>query len=152
MPYTRAEAKLSVGGRSYKIYRVKALEAEGYDVERLPYSIRVLLENVLRNFDGRDINMEHLEALARWNPKNPAGEVALKVTRVVMQDYTGVPAVVDLATMRDIAVRSGADPKLINPRVPVDLIVDHSVQVDHWASPQALSMNCLLYTSPSPRD
>lgn len=144
MPYTRAEAKLSVGGRSYKIYRVKALEAEGYDVERLPYSIRVLLENVLRNFDGRDINMEHLEALARWNPKNPAGEVALKVTRVVMQDYTGVPAVVDLATMRDIAVKSGADPKLINPRVPVDLIVDHSVQVDHWASPQALSMNIRL--------
>jgi len=144
MPYTRAEAKLSVGGRSYKIYRVKALEAEGYDVERLPYSIRVLLENVLRNFDGRDINMDHLEALARWNPKNPAGEVALKVTRVVMQDYTGVPAVVDLATMRDIAVKSGADPKLINPRVPVDLIVDHSVQVDHWASPQALSMNIRL--------
>ncbi len=144
MPYTRAEAKLSVGGRSYKIYRVKALEAEGYDVERLPYSIRVLLENVLRNFDGRDINIEHLEALARWNPKNPAGEVALKVTRVVMQDYTGVPAVVDLATMRDIAVKSGADPKLINPRVPVDLIVDHSVQVDHWASPQALSMNIRL--------
>ena len=144
MPYTRAEAKLSVGGRSYKIYRVRALEAEGYDVERLPYSIRVLLENVLRNFDGRDINMEHLEALARWNPKNPAGEVALKVTRVVMQDYTGVPAVVDLATMRDIAVKSGADPKLINPRVPVDLIVDHSVQVDHWASPQALSMNIRL--------
>ncbi|MCI4465320.1 MAG: aconitate hydratase AcnA [Thermoproteus sp.] len=141
MPYTRAEAKLSVGNRSYKIYRVKALEAEGYDVERLPYSIRVLLENVLRNFDGRDINMEHLEALARWNPKNPAGEVALKVTRVVMQDYTGVPAVVDLATMRDIAVKSGADPKLINPRVPVDLIIDHSVQVDYWASPQALSMN-----------
>jgi len=144
MPYTRAEAKLSVGNRSYKIYRVKALEAEGYDVERLPYSIRVLLENVLRNFDGRDINMEHLEALARWNPKNPAGEVALKVTRVVMQDYTGVPAVVDLATMRDIAVKSGADPKLINPRVPVDLIIDHSVQVDHWASPQALSMNIRL--------
>ncbi|PLC67235.1 aconitate hydratase 1 [Thermoproteus sp. CP80] len=144
MPYTRAEAKLSVGGRSYKIYRVRALEAEGYDVERLPYSIRVLLENVLRNFDGRDINMEHLEALARWNPKNPAGEVALKVTRVVMQDYTGVPAVVDLATMRDIAVKSGADPKLINPRVPVDLIIDHSVQVDHWASPQALSMNIRL--------
>ncbi|AEA12269.1 aconitase [Thermoproteus uzoniensis 768-20] len=144
MPYTKAEAKLSVGARSYKFYRVKALEAEGYDVERLPYSIRVLLENVLRNFDGRDIGQEHLEALARWNPKNPEGEVALKVTRVVMQDYTGVPAVVDLATMRDIAVKSGADPKVVNPRVPVDLIVDHSVQVDYWASPQALSMNIRL--------
>ncbi|MGC8973543.1 MAG: aconitate hydratase AcnA [Thermoproteus sp.] len=144
MPYTKAEAKLSVGARSYKFYRVKALEAEGYDVERLPYSIRVLLENVLRNFDGRDIGQEHLEALARWNPKNPEGEVALKVTRVVMQDYTGVPAVVDLATMRDIAVKSGADPKVVNPRVPVDLIIDHSVQVDYWASPQALSMNIRL--------
>ncbi len=144
MPYAKAEAKLSVGARSYKIYKLKALEAEGYDVERLPYSIRVLLENVLRNFDGRDINEEHLETLARWNPKNPEGEVALKVTRVVMQDYTGVPAVVDLATMRDIAVKSGADPKVINPRVPVDLIIDHSVQVDYWASPQALSMNIRL--------
>ncbi len=144
MPYVKAEAKLPVGARTYKIYKLKALEAEGYDVERLPYSIRVLLENVLRNFDGRDINEEHLEALARWNPKNPEGEVALKVTRVVMQDYTGVPAVVDLATMRDIAVKSGADPKVINPRVPVDLIIDHSVQVDYWASPQALSMNIRL--------
>lgn len=144
MPYSKAEAKLVVGTRAYRIYKLKALEAEGYDVERLPYSIRVLLENVLRNFDGRDINEEHLEALARWNPKNPEGEVALKITRVVMQDYTGVPAVVDLATMRDIAARSGADPKVINPRVPVDLIIDHSVQVDYWASPQALSMNIRL--------
>lgn len=144
MPYSRAEARLEVGAAKYKIYKVKALEAEGHDVERLPYSLRVLLENVLRNYDGVDIGDEHLEALAKWNPKSPEGEVALKISRVVMQDYTGVPAVVDLATMRDIAARRGRDPKLINPRVPVDLIVDHSVQVDHWASPQALSLNLRL--------
>ncbi|MFB6490177.1 MAG: aconitate hydratase AcnA [Thermoproteus sp. AZ2] len=144
MPYHKAEATLEAGGSKYKIYRIRALEQEGYDVERLPYSIRVLLENVLRNYDGVNITQEHLEALARWNPKAPEGEVALKVSRVVMQDYTGVPAVVDLATMRDIAAKRGRDPKLINPRVPVDLIIDHSVQVDYWASPQALSMNLRL--------
>nr|CAD56499.1 aconitase [Thermoproteus tenax Kra 1] len=144
MPYVKAEAKLSVGPRTYKIYKLRALEAEGYDVSRLPYSIRVLLENVLRNYDGRDIAQEHIDALARWNPKSPEGEVALKVTRVVMQDYTGVPAVVDLATMREIAAKSGRDPSVVNPRVPVDLIIDHSVQVDHWASPQALSLNIRL--------
>ncbi|MEL9990110.1 MAG: aconitate hydratase AcnA [Thermoproteus sp.] len=134
----------SLGGRTYRFYPLKSLEKEGYDVARLPYSIRVLLENVMRNLDGRDITMEHLERLAKWSPKAPEGEVALKISRVVMQDYTGVPAVVDLATMRDIVAKMGKDPSIINPQVPVDLIIDHSVQIDFWGSREALSRNIAL--------
>ncbi|ABO08230.1 aconitate hydratase AcnA [Pyrobaculum calidifontis] len=136
--------KIEVGGRSFRIYSLKSLEREGYDVARLPYSIRVLLENVMRNLDGRDITREHLERLARWNPKAPEGEVAIKVSRVIMQDYTGVPAVVDLATMRDIVAKMGKDPSIVNPQVPVDLVIDHSVQVDFWGSREALRRNIEL--------
>ncbi|MEM4898693.1 MAG: aconitase family protein, partial [Pyrobaculum sp.] len=118
--------KLRIGERVFQYYSLKSLEKEGYDVAKLPYSLRVLLENIMRNLDGRDVTLEHLEALARWSAKNPQGEVAIKISRVIMQDYTGVPAIVDLATMRDIAYKSGRDPSLINPRVPVDLIIDHS--------------------------
>ncbi|MGC9049648.1 aconitate hydratase AcnA [Pyrobaculum sp.] len=136
--------KFALGGTTYRYFPLKALEKEGYDVARLPYSIRVLLENVMRNLDGRDVTREHLERLAKWNPKAPEGEVAIKISRVVMQDYTGVPAVVDLATMRDIAVKMGKDPSLVNPQVPVDLIIDHSVQVDFWGSREALRRNLEL--------
>jgi aconitase (EC 4.2.1.3) len=134
----------TVGDKTYRFYSLKALEKEGYDIARLPYSIRVLLENVMRNMDGRDITGEHLDRLAKWNPKAPEGEVAIKISRVLMQDYTGVPAIVDLATMRDIAVKMGKDPSLINPQVPVDLIIDHSVQIDFWGSPEALRRNLEL--------
>ena len=136
--------KFEVGGVAYRYYPLKSLEREGYDVGRLPYSIRVLLENVLRNMDGRDITREHLERLARWNPKAPEGEVAIKIARVLMQDYTGVPAIVDLATMREIAKKMGKDPAVVNPQVPVDLIIDHSVQVDFWGSREALRLNLEL--------
>jgi len=136
--------KFTVGNKTYRFYSLKALEREGYDVGKLPYSVKVLLENVMRNLDGRDITKDHLERLARWNPKAPEGEVAIKISRVVMQDYTGVPAVVDLATMRDIAIKMGKDPSIINPQVPVDLIIDHSVQIDFWASPDALRRNLEL--------
>jgi len=136
--------KFTVGNKTYRFYSLKALEREGYDVAKLPYSIKVLLENVVRNLDGRDITKDHLERLARWNPKAPEGEIAIKISRVLMQDYTGVPAVVDLATMRDIAVKMGRDPSIINPQVPVDLIIDHSVQIDFWASPEALRRNLEL--------
>lgn len=136
--------KLRIGERVFQYYSLKSLEKEGYDVAKLPYSLRVLLENIMRNLDGRDVTLEHLEALARWSAKNPQGEVAIKISRVIMQDYTGVPAIVDLATMRDIAYKSGRDPSLINPRVPVDLIIDHSVQIDFWASPDALRRNIEL--------
>jgi aconitate hydratase len=136
--------KFTVGDKTYRFYSLKALEREGYDVARLPYSIRVLLENVMRNLDGRNITQDHLERLARWNSKSPEGEVAIKISRVVMQDYTGVPAIVDLATMRDIAFKMGKDPSIINPQVSVDLIIDHSVQVDSWASRDALRLNLEL--------
>ena len=136
--------RFAAGNKTYRFYSLKTLEKEGYDVGKLPYSIRVLLENVTRNLDGRDITKDHLERLARWNPKAPEGEVAIKISRVLMQDYTGVPAVVDLATMRDIAVKMGKDPSIINPQVPVDLIIDHSVQIDFWASPEALRRNLEL--------
>jgi aconitate hydratase len=136
--------KFTVGDKTYRFYSLKALEREGYDVARLPYSIRVLLENVMRNLDGRNITQDHLERLARWNPKSPEGEVAIRISRVVMQDYTGVPAIVDLATMRDIAFKMEKDPSIINPQVPVDLIIDHSIQVDSWASRDALRLNLEL--------
>ncbi|ACB39553.1 aconitate hydratase AcnA [Pyrobaculum neutrophilum] len=135
---------IEVGGKAFRFYSLRSLRGEGYDVDRLPYSIRVLVENVMRNLDGRSITEEHLERLLRWSPKAPSGEVAIKISRVVMQDYTGVPAVVDLATMRDIAVKMGMDPSVVNPRVPVDLIIDHSVQVDFWGSREALRKNLEL--------
>jgi aconitate hydratase len=136
--------KFTVGDKTYRFFSLKSLEKEGYDIARLPYSVRVLLENVMRNLDGRNITQDHLERLARWNPKSPEGEVAIKISRVVMQDYTGVPAIVDLATMRDIAFKMGKDPSIINPQVPVDLIIDHSVQVDFWGSRDALRLNLEL--------
>jgi len=126
------------------MYRLGALEAIG-SIERLPYSIKVLLEACLRNFDGHVVTEEHLKALANYDPKNPAAwnEVEIPFTpgRVVLQDFTGVPAVVDLAAMRAAMVRMKGDPKKVNPLVPCDLVIDHSVQVDAFNSGTALTIN-----------
>jgi aconitate hydratase len=125
------------------IYRLSRLEEQGLgEVSRLPYSMRVLLEAVLRNCDGFTVTEEDVRNVAGWNAGSPAkAEIPFKPARVVLQDFTGVPAVVDLAAMRSAMQRMGGDPKLINPLVPVDLVIDHSVQVDRFASLDALSAN-----------
>src|SRR5580704_4405615 len=127
-----SKAALEVGGRSYDIFRLDALQAK-YDVARLPFSLKILLENLLRNEDGEAIRAADIEALARWNAQQePRDEIAFTPARVVMQDFTGVPAIVDLAAMRDAMREMGGDPGKINPLVPAELVIDHSVQVDSY--------------------
>jgi aconitate hydratase len=128
-------------GRPLTLYRLRAL-SDWADPDRLPVSIRILLEAMLRHFDGRAIREADVENLAKWNPSAVgAREVPFRPARVVLQDFTGVPAVVDLAAMRDAVARLGGDPKRINPLVPVDLVIDHSVQVDRFGTPDALEFN-----------
>ncbi|HWE58206.1 MAG TPA: aconitate hydratase AcnA [Solirubrobacteraceae bacterium] len=139
-----AKAELNVDGRSYDIFRIDALQAS-YDVARLPFSLKILLENLLRNEDGESIRAEDIEALAKWNAKaEPSEEIAFTPARVVMQDFTGVPAIVDLAAMRDAMKAMGGDPNKINPLVPAELVIDHSVQVDVFGTPQAFERNAEL--------
>ena len=124
-----ARATLRVGERSVEIFRLDALQSK-YDVARLPFSLKVLLENLLRNEDGEAIRAGDIEALARWNAKEESGdEIAFTPARVLMQDFTGVPAVVDLAAMRDAMSEMGGEGSKINPLVPAELVIDHSVLV-----------------------
>ncbi len=124
-------------------YRLKALEEAGLgEISRLPFSIRVLLESLLRQIDGYTVTLEDVERLASWDPAHVAPvEIPFKPARVLLQDFTGVPAVVDLAAMRSAMFRAGGDPKRVNPRIPVDLVIDHSVQVDEFGSGSALRAN-----------
>ncbi len=138
-----ARAVLNTGGGSAVIYRLESLEKRGLGgISRLPFSIKVLLESVLRNCDGALITEQDVAGLAAWNAKSPAAcEVPFKPARVILQDFTGVPTIVDLAAMRSAMQRLGGDPAKINPSVPVDLVIDHSVQVDFFGNPQALERN-----------
>src|SRR5215217_7858747 len=139
-----AKATLSVGDRNYEIYRLDALQAE-HDVARLPFSLKILLENLLRNEDGETIRADDVVALARWDARaQPSKEIAFTPARVVMQDFTGVPAVVDLAAMRDAMAAMGGDPAQINPLVPAELVIDHSVQVDEFGTRYAFDANARL--------
>src|SRR3989304_7287826 len=124
---------LKVGNQSYKIHRLDRLEKAGFKtVSQLPVSLKILLENLWRHEDNRQVTKTDIETLAGWNPKvKKEKEIAFMPARVLMQDLTGVPAVVDLAAMREAMKRMGGDPKKINPLVPVDLVIDHSVQVDY---------------------
>jgi aconitate hydratase len=132
-------SKLTVGDRSYEVYRLDELQAS-YDVARLPYTLRVLLENVLRNGDEHDV-----DAVARWDAKaEPANEISFAPSRVLLQDLTGVPALVDLAAMRNAMADLGGDPARINPLIPAELVIDHSVQVDAFASRLAFGRNVEL--------
>ncbi len=134
---------LSVGDKTYKIYSLAKLEERyGVSISRLPFSIRILLENVLRNFDGKTVTEQHVESLANWDPSNTdAKEIPYNPARVILQDFTGVPCVVDLAAMRSVVEKKGGNPSLVNPIVPVDLVIDHSVQVDYFASGDAFGKN-----------
>jgi aconitate hydratase len=136
-----ARGELDVGGRTYEIYRLDALQSK-YDVARLPFSLKVLLENVLRNEDGVGVRRDDVEAIATWDHgAEPANEIAFTPARVVMQDFTGVPAVVDLAAMRDAMGHLGGDADRINPLVPAELVIDHSVQVDAFGTRDAFRIN-----------
>jgi aconitate hydratase A / 2-methylisocitrate dehydratase len=139
-----ARATLNVGDRAYEIYRLDALQSR-YDIARLPFSLKILLENLLRNEDGEAVRAEDVEALARWDANaEPSTEIAFTPARVLMQDFTGVPAVVDLAAMRDAITELGGDPTRINPLAPAELVIDHSVQVDVFGSPRAFERNAEL--------
>ena len=139
-----AKATLSVGDRSYEIFRLDALQAK-YDVAGLPFSMKILLENLLRNEDGESIHAKDIEALASWDAsQEPSKEIAFTPARVLMQDFTGVPAVVDLAAMRDAIREMGGEESKINPLVPAELVIDHSVQVDAFGTPQAFQQNADL--------
>src|SRR5213083_321867 len=123
-----SRSTFKVGRRTFEIFRLAALEKRGLPVSRLPYSLRILLENLLRREDGFAVTIEQIEALARWDPTaEPSREIAFTPARVLLQDFTGVPAVVDLAAMRDAIRRMGGDPKRINPLFPAELVIDHSV-------------------------
>src|SRR5881398_973864 len=130
-------------GREAFFYSLPVLEERGIGkISRLPISIRIVLESMLRNCDGQKVQRKDVEALANWNAKQPANEeIPFVVARIVLQDFTGVPLIVDLAAMRSAVQRLGRDPKIIEPLVPVDLVVDHSVQVDFFGSPRALELN-----------
>jgi aconitate hydratase len=136
---------LCFGGKTLKIARLSALERKGHKLARLPFSLRILLENLLRREDGRVVRAEEIEALARWKPVDAErAEIAFMPARVLLQDFTGVPCVVDLAAMRDAMRKLGGDPKRINPLQPVELVIDHSVQVDAFGSADALRVNAEL--------
>ncbi|MDH4035728.1 MAG: aconitase family protein, partial [candidate division Zixibacteria bacterium] len=136
-----AQATLETKGGKYRIYRLDALAQLG-SAEQMPYSIKVLLEAVLRNVDGRTVTEDDVKRLAAYDARNVGSvELPFKPARVLLQDFTGVPAVVDLAALRSAMKRMGGDPKKINPQVPVDLVIDHSVQVDAYASDDALEYN-----------
>jgi len=140
-----SKATLKSGSKSYVIYRLPALAAKGFNLSRLPFSLKILLENLLRREDSVTVSAGDIEFLARWDAKaEPSREIAYMPARVLMQDFTGVPAVVDLAAMRD-AIRSlGGDPERVNPLVPAELVIDHSVQVDEYGTAGAYGANSLL--------
>jgi len=135
-----ARSTLNVGGNDYEIYKLDAV-SEGH-VARLPYSLKILMENLLRFEDGRDVTREDILALANWDPKAaPSTEISFTPSRVILQDFTGVPAVVDLAAMRDAVVKLGGSADSINPLSPAELVIDHSVQIDRYGSDDALELN-----------
>src|SRR5690606_13516883 len=135
-----------IGSKSCQFYSLPALgKSLGVDVQRLPVSIRIVLESVLRNCDGAKITEEHVKQLANWQANTKReDEIPFVVARVVLQDFTGVPLLADIAAMRSVAEKMGKDPKRIEPLVPVDLVVDHSVMIDYFGTKNALDLNMKL--------
>ncbi|MFZ0818518.1 MAG: aconitate hydratase AcnA [Candidatus Acidiferrales bacterium] len=142
----RSQSQLNVAGNTYDIYRLDSLERKSIGhVSELPFSLKVLLENLLRQEDGRFVRAQDIEALAEWKPNDTARkEISFMPARVLLQDFTGVPSVVDLAAMREAMRKMGGDPKKINPLLPAELVIDHSVQVDKFATADSFSVNALL--------
>ncbi len=137
-----SRARLDVGGQSYEIARLESLEKAGLPIARLPYALKILLENLVRHEDGSTVTPDDIEALSRWKPRaEPSREIAFRPARVLLQDFTGVPAIVDLAAMREAIRALGGDASRINPLQPAELVIDHSVQVDHYGSADAFLFN-----------
>ena len=137
--------RLNVGAQSFDIHRLEKLEKHGINtLAKLPFSLRILLENLLRCEDGRFVRAEDIRALAGWTPNGVQKEIAFMPARVLLQDFTGVPAVVDLATMREAVKRMGGNPSRINPLFPAELVIDHSVQVDKFGDANAFGLNAEL--------
>jgi aconitate hydratase len=140
-----SRASLKSGAKTYTFYRLPALEAKGFNLSCLPFSLKILLENLLRREDGVNVTAADIEFLAKWDAKaEPSREIAYMPARVLMQDFTGVPAIVDLAAMRDAIKTLGGDPARVNPLIPAELVIDHSVQVDEFGTPGAYEANSLL--------
>ncbi len=134
-----ARKSLALQSTKYQIYRLDAVDGA---IDTLPYTLKILLENLLRHEDGENITAEDIRALANWDPKaEPDREIAFTPARVILQDFTGVPAVVDLAAMRDAVVKLGGQAAMINPLSPAELVIDHSVQVDNFGTQKALAAN-----------
>src|SRR6185369_11037067 len=141
----KSRSTLTVGSKEYEIYRIDALDKQGISTKHLPFSLRILLENLLRTEDGRNVTAKEIRALAAWNSQSkPENEIAFTPSRVLLQDFTGVPCVVDLGAMRDAMKKLGGDASRINPLQPVELVIDHSVQVDEFGTPQAFQLNAEL--------
>src|SRR5665213_2204745 len=141
----RSRSELKSGDRTYEIFRLNALVNEGVSLDRLPYSLRILLENLLRHEDGKSVTADDIQFLAKWDATaEPSREIAYMPARVLMQDFTGVPAVVDLAAMRDAMRSLGGDPEKISPLQPAELVIDHSVQVDQYGTGDSYEINSLM--------
>ncbi|MEO6814837.1 MAG: aconitate hydratase AcnA [Ginsengibacter sp.] len=140
-PYKIKKLLTTKNGKNFTFYSLPELEKQGHKISKLPFSIRILLENALRNFDDFSVTKEHVETLLNWKPKGSDKDIPFKPARVLMQDFTGVPAVVDIASLRAEAARKGKNPEEINPLIPVDLVIDHSVQVDYFGTEYAYKKN-----------
>ncbi len=141
----KSQSTLTSGSKTYSIFRLKALEQTGASLSKLPFSLRILLENLLRHEDGRTVTADDIKFLASWDAKaEPSREIAYMPARVLMQDFTGVPAIVDLAAMRDAMRALGGNPEKINPLQPAELVIDHSVQVDEFGTTRAYDLNAAL--------
>jgi aconitate hydratase len=139
--YLGIKKELDLNGKKVSFYSLRVLEEKGFEIVKLPFCIRVLLENALRNFDGYTITSDHVDTLLGWEPETAEKEIPFIPARVLMQDFTGVPAIVDIASLRAEMSRQGKDPSRINPLIPVDLIIDHSVQVDYFGTADAYTRN-----------
>ncbi len=138
----RIEKTFEAGGKTYHYFSLPELDKAGHAVSKLPLSIRIVLESLIRNLDGKSVREEDVKNLLNWDPMNPPEvEIPFKVARVIMQDFTGVPAIVDLASMREKAKELGKNPEIIQPQIPVDLVIDHSVQVDFYGDDESLARN-----------
>src|SRR5260370_24587668 len=137
--------KVNVGAQSFAIHRLEHLERRlEADTSHFPFSLRILLENLLRNEDGRFVHAEDIKALASWKPGCAEKEIAFMPARVLLQDFTGVPAIVDFAAMREAVKKMGGNPKRINPLFPAELVIDHSVQVDAFGTVDAFGLNAQM--------
>ncbi len=137
----QSKETLNINGKDYTFYSLPEVQNQGYSIDKLPFSIRILLENALRNYDGFAVTKENIETLLHWVPKGSDQDIPFKPARVLMQDFTGVPAVVDIAALRAEFARKGNDPNAINPLIPVDLVIDHSVQVDYFGTENSYERN-----------